>query len=61
MIRINPPTAKLLLSDIVALKAGDWLIQNVANSAVGRLVIGMAKGRATARSMSRGARTCSPN
>ncbi len=43
MIRINPPTAKLLLSDIVALKAGDWLIQNVANSAVGRLVIGMAK------------------
>lgn len=45
MIRINPPTAALLLSDIVALKAGDWIVQNVANSAVGRLVIGMAKRR----------------
>ena len=43
MVRINPPTAQLLLSDIVLLKPGDWLIQNVANSAVGRLVIGMAK------------------
>jgi NADPH:quinone reductase-like Zn-dependent oxidoreductase len=38
MLRINPPTALLLLTDIVALKPGDWVIQNVANSAVGRLV-----------------------
>ena len=38
-------TAALLLSDIVALKAGDWIVQHVANSAVGRLVIGMAKRR----------------
>ena len=45
MLRINPPTASLLLSDIVALKPGDWLIQNVANSAVGRLVISFAKAR----------------
>ncbi|MDE2361555.1 MAG: zinc-dependent alcohol dehydrogenase family protein [Hyphomicrobiales bacterium] len=45
MIRINPPTATLLLSDIVDLKAGDWIVQNVANSAVGRLVIGIAKRR----------------
>jgi mitochondrial enoyl-[acyl-carrier protein] reductase / trans-2-enoyl-CoA reductase len=45
MIRINPPTAALLLSDIVDLKTGDWLIQNVANSAVGRLVIALAKRR----------------
>ena len=45
MLRINPPTAALLLSDIVALKHGDWLIQNVANSAVGRLVIRFAKER----------------
>ena len=45
MLRINPPTAALLLSDIVALKAGDWLIQNVANSAVGRLVIAFARAR----------------
>ena len=45
MIRINPPTAALLLSDITTLQAGDWLIQNVANSAVGRLVIGLARKR----------------
>ncbi len=45
MLRINPPTARLLLSDIVALKPGDWVIQNVANSAVGRLVIRLARAR----------------
>jgi NADPH:quinone reductase-like Zn-dependent oxidoreductase len=43
MLRINPPTALLLLSDIVELKPGDWVIQNVANSAVGRLVIRLAR------------------
>lgn len=45
MLRINPPTALLLLSDIVDLKRGDWVIQNVANSAVGRLVVTLAKAR----------------
>ena len=45
MLRINPATALLLLADIVALKPGDWVIQNVANSAVGRLVISLAKAR----------------
>jgi NADPH:quinone reductase-like Zn-dependent oxidoreductase len=45
MLRINPATALLLLSDIVDLKPGDWVIQNVANSAVGRLVITLAKAR----------------
>ena len=45
MLRINPPTAMLLLSDIVNLKPGDWLIQNVANSAVGRLVVTLGKAR----------------
>ncbi len=45
MVRINPPTAQLLLSDFVELKAGDWVIQNVANSAVGRLLIVLAKQR----------------
>lgn len=45
MLRINPPTALLLLSDIADLKPGDWVIQNVANSAVGRLVITLAKAR----------------
>ena len=45
MLRINPPTALLLLSDIVELRPGDWIIQNVANSAVGRLVIRLARRR----------------
>ena len=45
MLRINPATALLLLTDIVDLKAGDWMIQNVANSAVGRLVIRLARAR----------------
>src|SRR5262249_16266905 len=31
--------------DVVALKPGDWVIQNVANSAVGRLVIALARQR----------------
>ena len=45
MLRINPPTALLLLEDHVALKPGDWVIQNVANSAVGRHVIVLANAR----------------
>ena len=43
MLRINPATALLLLEDHVALKPGDWVIQNVANSAVGRHLIVLAK------------------
>jgi len=45
MLRINPATALLLLTDVVDLKPGDWVIQNVANSAVGRLLIRLAKPR----------------
>ncbi len=45
MVRINPPTAELMLSDFVPLKHGDWVIQNVANSAVGRLAIVLAHER----------------
>jgi mitochondrial enoyl-[acyl-carrier protein] reductase / trans-2-enoyl-CoA reductase len=45
MLRINPPTALLMLTDVVDLKSGDWVIQNVANSAVGRLVIALARQR----------------
>lgn len=46
MLRINPPTALLMLTDIVPdLKPGDWVIQNVANSAVGRLLIRLARAR----------------
>jgi NADPH:quinone reductase-like Zn-dependent oxidoreductase len=45
MLRINPPTALLLLTDVVDLGPGEWVIQNVANSAVGRLVIRLARAR----------------
>jgi mitochondrial enoyl-[acyl-carrier protein] reductase / trans-2-enoyl-CoA reductase len=45
MLRINPATALLLLEDHVALQPDDWLIQNVANSAVGRHLIVLAKAK----------------
>jgi NADPH:quinone reductase-like Zn-dependent oxidoreductase len=45
MVRINPPTALLMLTDFVELAPGEWVIQNVANSAVGRLMIALARQR----------------
>jgi trans-2-enoyl-CoA reductase len=45
MTRINPPTALLMLTDLVDLRAGDWVLQNAANSAVGKLAIRFAKMR----------------
>ncbi|MDF3072485.1 MAG: hypothetical protein K0S54_152 [Alphaproteobacteria bacterium] len=45
MLRINPPTALLLLEDIVDLQPGDWIVQNGANSAVGKILIGLARER----------------
>jgi len=45
MLRINPPTALLMLTDLVAPEPGQWVAQNVANSAVGRWVIRLAKER----------------
>ena len=45
MLTINPPTAALLLSEYVNLKPGEWVVQNAANSGVGRWVIAFAKGR----------------
>lgn len=43
MLRANPATAWLMLKDYVTLQQGDWVIQNAANSAVGRHVIRLAK------------------
>jgi NADPH:quinone reductase-like Zn-dependent oxidoreductase len=45
MLAINPPTAALLLSEYVNLKPGEWVVQNSANSGVGRWVIAFAKSR----------------
>ena len=39
---INPPTAYAMLKDFVPLQPGDYVIQNSANSGVGRAVIEIA-------------------
>lgn len=39
VLRVNPPTAWRLLHDFVPLQPGDWVVQNLATSAVGRAVI----------------------
>src|SRR5205807_4072717 len=45
MLGINPPTASLLLDQAPDLKPGDWVVQNAANSGVGRSVVAIAKAR----------------
>merc|ERR1719192_2925351 len=42
-LRTNPGTAYRMLKDFVPLNSGDYVIQNGANSAVGRAVIEIAK------------------
>ncbi len=43
MLKANPATALAMLEDIVVLEPGDWVIQNAANSAVGRYVAMLAQ------------------
>lgn len=43
MLTVNPPTAWGLLHDPVKLEAGEWVIQNAANSGVGTAVIVLAR------------------
>ena len=45
MMRINPPTAALLLSEYMDLSPGQWVMQNAGNSGVGRWVIAFARER----------------
>jgi NADPH:quinone reductase-like Zn-dependent oxidoreductase len=45
MLSSNPPTAALILSEFTQLKPGDWVVQNSANSGVGRSLIAIAKAR----------------
>ena len=45
MLAINPLTALCLLEQFVSLQAGDYLVQNAANSAVGCYLIQLAKQR----------------
>jgi len=43
MLRVNPPTAWLMLHEFVAPKPGQWLVQNAANSGVGHCLIRLAR------------------
>ena len=45
MLTVNPPTAELMLTDFVDLEAGDWVIQNTANGAVGKTLAMLAAAR----------------
>jgi len=43
MLSVNPLSAWGMLEEFVDLQKGDWIVQNAANSAVGRSVIQIAK------------------
>lgn len=45
VLRVNPPTAWLLLHEFADLRPGEWVLQNAATSAVGRAVIEIARHR----------------
>ena len=45
MLLVNPTTAWLMLTESLQAGPGEWVIQNAANSAVGRFVIQIAKQR----------------
>ena len=39
MLKVNPATALVMLSDLLDLQPGEWVVQNAANSAVGQNVV----------------------
>jgi NADPH:quinone reductase-like Zn-dependent oxidoreductase len=43
LVPVNAATSHMLLTQVVALQPGDWLIQNSANSSCGRFNIGIAR------------------
>lgn len=43
MLKVNPPTAYLMMTKYVTLAAGDWILQTAANSGVGHCLISLAK------------------
>ena len=45
MLKVNPTTAQLLLTDYGAMSQGDWVIQSAPLSSVGRCVIQLAKAK----------------
>jgi NADPH:quinone reductase-like Zn-dependent oxidoreductase len=43
MLLVNPTTAWLLLEEVLGVQQGEWVLQNAANSAVGRFVIQLSR------------------
>jgi NADPH:quinone reductase-like Zn-dependent oxidoreductase len=43
MLLVNPTTAWLLLNEVLRVEPGAWVLQNAANSAVGRFVIQLSR------------------
>jgi trans-2-enoyl-CoA reductase len=43
MLKVNPPTAYLMMTKYADLAPGDWLLQDAANSGVGHCLIQLAK------------------
>ncbi len=43
MLKVNPPTAYLMMTKYVTLAPGDWILQDAANSGVGHCLIRLAK------------------
>jgi NADPH:quinone reductase-like Zn-dependent oxidoreductase len=43
MLKVNPPTAYLMMTKYADLAPGDWLLQTAANSGVGHCVVQLAK------------------
>lgn len=43
MLSVNPVTAWAMLHEFVSLQPGEWIVQNAANSGVGRCVIQLGK------------------
>jgi trans-2-enoyl-CoA reductase len=43
MLRVNPATAWIMLTNYIGLAPGDWVVQNAANSAVGLSVMQLAR------------------
>ena len=45
MLKVNPATAALMLTEHLTLEPGDWVTQNAANSGVGAALVRIAKQR----------------
>ena len=52
MLKVNPPTAYLMMTRYVALSPGEWVLQDAANSGVVHCLIQLAKANGSSPSIS---------